>query len=173
MDHTKVYFISESFAKNNNYINENISWETISKEIPKMALLKIKPFLGGCFFDELLEKYNDRTLNDDERKLVDNYIRPALMSFVLYRINYNLSFNLTNKGLQSQFGDNSDSNDLATVSYIAGLDFDDANIYLSEMEKYLKKNYILFPTLSENSTDCGFDLCKTTVKKSSYGIRFI
>ncbi len=74
------------------------------------------PILGTTFYNDLLTKYNNQTLDPDEETLV-TFIQPIIAWRAAEDAVFGLSLQLKNKGLQTQFGDNSSSVDRGTIAF--------------------------------------------------------
>jgi hypothetical protein len=74
------------------------------------------PILGTTFYNDLLTKYNAQTLSPDEEDLVA-FIQPIIAWRAAEDAVFGLSLQLKNKGLQTQFGDNSSAVDRGTIAF--------------------------------------------------------
>jgi hypothetical protein len=109
------------------------------------------PILGTVFYDDLLTKYNAQTLDPDEEILVA-FIQPVIAWRSAEDAVFGLTYQLKNKGLQTQFGDNSSSVSRSEVAFGMEHYAQKASFFEMRLIKYLVKNKSLYPifTSTEN-----------------------
>jgi hypothetical protein len=101
-----LYFITETYLKNNTPITANVDVNNVTPYLATQAQLRIMPILGTTFYNDLLTKYNDSDICPDEED--SSSIHSAYYSMESSRrCCIWSSLQLKNKGLQTQFGDNS------------------------------------------------------------------
>jgi hypothetical protein len=111
-----LYFITETYLKNNTPITANVDVNNVTPYLATQAQLRIMPILGTTFYNDLLTKYNAQTLSPDEEDLVA-FIQPIIAWRAAEDAVFGLSLQLKNKGLQTQFGDNSSAVDRGTIAF--------------------------------------------------------
>ena len=163
------YFVGEKFIKNRTQLSKNIDFADISNNIEVAAVTYVREILGYTFFKDLLEKYNDQTLSGKEIDLVE-----IIKYIVAYRaadltIPF-LSFNIKNKGVQTQSGEFSQSVGLEILNYIRNEVKKFAHINENKLKEYLEENKEDFPIWKskenrsikspnlKDSGDIGFDI---------------
>ena len=146
-----LYFITETYLKTNTPITANVDVTDVTPYIATQAQLRVMPILGTVFYDDLLEKYNAQTLDPDEEILVA-FIQPVIAWRSAEDAVFGLTYQLKNKGLQTQFGDNSSSVSRSEVAFGMEHYAQKASFFEMRLIKYLVKNKALYPifTSTEN-----------------------
>ena len=141
-----IYFVTETFLKNKTHITQNVDAKDLAPFIPLAVKTYVQPILGYRFTEDLLEKFNDGLLSPDETELVE-FIQFVTAFYAAYDAIPNLTFRVSNKGVQSQFGDYTASEGVATVEYIRNNVMKFAKVHESNMRAFLelnKENYPLY-----------------------------
>ena len=99
-----LYFITENYLKTNTPITANVDVTDVTPYIATQSALRIQPILGTTFYNHLLAAYNAQTLTNDEITLVE-FIQPVIAWRSAEDAVFGLSYQLKNKGLQTQNGD--------------------------------------------------------------------
>lgn len=149
-----VYFVTEDYLKRKTPITKNVEASEIVPFIDVAAQTWMQNILGTVFFEDLLTKYNDQTLSSDEENLVKK-MQPAIAWRSATDCVIQLTYQLKNKGLQKQNGDNSESVELDEMGMVSRHYEEKAEFYEDFVFKHLKKNKDLFPvyTSDENKDD--------------------
>ena len=137
------YWITETYLKVNTPLTKNISADEILPNVKSNSDMYIKSILGSYFYDILLTKYNNQTLSVDETTLV-SYIQPIVAWRVAADCVFVLTYQLRNKGLQTQNGDNSESVDFNEVVFGMKHYNQKAEWYTNQLTEYLEINKLLF-----------------------------
>jgi hypothetical protein len=113
----------------------------------------VRNILGTHFYKDLLTKYNNQTMSPNELLLLDE-IQPAIAWKALSESVKTLSFQLKNKGVQTQFGDFMNSAEYKSVMYMVHDYSDKADFYLNRLSSFLTENRALYPVfLSAENKD--------------------
>jgi hypothetical protein len=146
-----LYFITETYLKTNTPITANVDVTDVTPYIATQAQLRVMPILGTVFYEDLLEKYNAQTLSNDEEALV-LFIQPVIAWRSAEDAIFGLTYQLKNKGLQQQFGDNSSSVSRSDVAFGMEHYAQKASFFEMRLIRYLVKNKAEFPifTSTEN-----------------------
>lgn len=139
-----LYFITETYLKTNTPITANVDVTDVTPYIKTQADLRVQPILGSVFYNYLLAEYNAQTLNPDEETLV-GFIQPVVAWRSAEDAIFGLTYQLKNKGLQTQFGDNSGSVSRAEVSFGMEHYAQKASFFEQRLIRYLLANKNLFP----------------------------
>lgn len=151
------FFITELYLKESTPITANVDVTDLLPWIETSAKLWIQPILGTYFFNDLLTKYNNQTLNSDEVALVQ-YIQPAIAWRSAADCVVGLSYQLKNKGIQIQNGENSSAASFEEVKFNIKHYEQKAQNFEQLLINYLKLNKDLYP---EFTSDLNKDsLCK-------------
>jgi len=139
-----IYFVTEQFLKEKTAITQNVDAKDLAPYISQSVKTYIKPILGYRFTEDLLTKYNANSLSADEMELVE-FIQYMVAFYSAYDAIPNISFRVSNKGIQSQFGDYSNSEGVATVEYIRNNVLKFAKINEGELRDFLALYKAKFP----------------------------
>ncbi len=139
-----LYFITENYLKTNTPITANVDVTDVTPYIATQAQLRVMPILGTTFFNYMLEVYNDQTATNDEEALI-KFIQPVIAWRSAEDAVFGLTYQLKNKGLQTQSGDYSSSVSQREVAF--GMDHyaQKASFFETRLIRYLLKNRNLFP----------------------------
>lgn len=150
-----LYFITETYLKTNTPITANVDVTDVTPYIKTQADLRVQPILGSVFYNALLADYNAQTLNPDEETLV-GFIQPVVAWRSAEDAVFGLTYQLKNKGLQTQFGDYSGSVSRAEVAFGMEHYAQKASFFEQRLIRYLLANKNLFPlftSLQNRDTD--------------------
>ena len=147
-----TYFVTLAWLKAYTPVSANIDETLIFPFVPTSSDLWIQPILGTYFYEYLLNAYNAQTLNNDETALVEK-IKYAIAWRTASEAPIGLTFQLKNKGLQTQNSDNSESVDLADAEAVELKYVKKAEFYENQVKKYLYKNKDLFPEYLSDLND--------------------
>jgi hypothetical protein len=153
-----IYFVTEQYIKTYTPITQNVDVNDFLPLIKSAADGYVRSYLGTYFYNDLLTKYNAQTLNPDEITLVQDYIKDAVAWRACSESVLTLSYQLKNKGIQSQSGDFSANPGFQPVSFISHHYRDKADFYDGRLKKYLLDNRDLYPEFIS-------DLNKDTILK--------
>jgi hypothetical protein len=150
-----LYFITENYLKTNTPITANVDVTDVTPYIATQAQLRVMPILGTTFFNYMLEVYNDQTATNDEETLI-KFIQPIIAWRSAEDAVFGLTYQLKNKGLQTQNGDFSSSVSQREVAFGMEHYAQKAAFFEERLIKYLIKNKKLFPefiSLENRDTD--------------------
>jgi hypothetical protein len=148
-----LYFITETYLKTNTPITANVDVTDVTPYIKTQADLRVQPILGSVFYNYLLAEYNAQTLNPDEETLV-GFIQPVVAWRSAEDAIFGLTYQLKNKGLQTQFGDNSGSVSRAEVAFGMEHYAQKASFFEQRLIRYLLANKNSFPLfISQENRD--------------------
>jgi len=157
-----TYFVTERYLKDNTTVSNNCDVKDVLINVKPVADMYTRSLLGTYFYNDLLTKYNNQTLNADETTLV-SIIQPTIAWKAASESVITLTYQLKNKGAQVQTGEYSSNPEYKEVMFLVHHYSDKADFYLNRLSVYLYDNKDLFPEfLSNSNTD-------STVKKSCDG----
>lgn len=139
-----IYFVTEEFLKTKTHVTKNVDASDLSPFIPLAVKTYVQPILGYRFTEELLTKFNAGTTTAEEDELIE-FIQFVTAFYAAYDAAPNISFKITNKGIQSQSGDYSASDGIAAVEYIRTNILKFAKVHESNMRAFLELNKAYFP----------------------------
>jgi len=139
-----LYFITETYLKVNTPITANVDVTDVTPYVATQAALRIQPILGTTFYNHMLAAYNAQTLTPDEVDLVE-FIQPVIAWRSAEDAVFGLTYQLKNKGLQTQSGDYSASVSRNEVAF--GMDHyaQKASFFEQRLIRWLLTNKALFP----------------------------
>jgi hypothetical protein len=143
-----IYFVTETFLKANTHITQNVDAKDLAPFIPMSIKTYVQPILGYNFTNDLLTKYNAGTTSAEEDELIE-FIQYVTAFYAAYDAIPNLSFRVSNKGLQSQSGDYSASEGIQAVEYIRNNVLKFAKVYEGNMRAFLELNKDEFPLYTD------------------------
>jgi len=139
-----IYFVTEQFIKTKTHITQNVDAKDLAPYIEMSVKTYVQPILGYNFTNDLLTKFNAGTLSAEEDELVE-FIQYVTAFYSAYDAVPNLSFRISNKGIQSQSGDYSASESISAVEYIRNNILKFAKVYEGNMRAFLELNKNDFP----------------------------
>lgn len=139
-----IYFATEKDFREKTNIHKNVDWSEISPNISEASNIYVRPILGKKFYDDLLTKFNASTLSPDEQKIVDIVQRIVVYRSTDLALTW-ITFKPTNKGVQQQFGENSQSATLEILKYVRNQAKNMATIHEKELQKTLERDHKLYP----------------------------
>jgi hypothetical protein len=142
------YFITETYLKTNTPITANVDVTDVTPYIATQAQLRVMPILGTLFYNYLLAAYNAQSLNPDEETLV-GFIQPVIAWRSAEDAVFGLTYQLKNKGLQTQFGDFSASVGRSEVAFGMEHYAQKASFFEQRLIRYLVANRDLFPEFTD------------------------
>ena len=145
----QIYFVTENYLKVNTPINANVDIKEVLPLVKGAADMFTQHTLGSYFYNDLLVKYNAQTLSTDEQVLVA-LMQPSIAWRACADAVIELSFQLKNKGIQTQSGDFSASGESKMVQFMNRHYSQKAEFYEQEMWKYLIKNKALYPEFTSS-----------------------
>lgn len=141
-----VLLISEMFLKNNTVINTNVEFKQLRPTIMAVQDMQIQQAIGSPMFEELKTQVDTATLTAANTTLIEDYLQPAIMYWVLADSPLLLSYKITNKGVVSLNSDNAVNASLSEVNYLAQNYKKKAEWYTERVTTYLCANHVLYPT---------------------------
>ena len=127
-------------------ITSNVDASDFTPLIQFASKAFIKKQIGSYFFDDLLTKYNNQTLNADETELVE-IMQFAIAWRATAEAVLSLTYQLKNKGLQKQNDDNSESVEKDETTFMYDNYIQKAQYFELELKQFLidnKNNYPVY-----------------------------
>lgn len=170
----KIYFVTEQRLKDFTTILGNVDTKLFMPLIPTNADMWIKPRTGIFFFNHLLDTWNvDRengtnNLTNEETELI-SLIQQSLIWRTASDIVITSHSQITNKGPQKQYGDNSTSLSITELGLLTRQYTSKAEFYDQRIVNYIWtcKNEKLFPQFTDKK-NMGYNVDLYPNKKSSY-----
>lgn len=140
-----VYFCTPEYLKSNTTINQNVDVNDVVPLIKTAAQFKVKSYIGTYFFNDLLAKFNAQTLNAAEEILVQEFMKPAIAWRAASEAVINTSYQVKNKGVQTQSGEYSASPEYKAIMFLFHHYTDKADYYDKKLCDYLHENREEYP----------------------------
>src|ERR1017187_6849074 len=129
-------------------ISQNIDDNLFTSYLQLTEIKHILPVLGPLLYTDIVNKFNSQTLNQIETTLV-GMIQIPLAFYVVNSILPMLTYTITEKGLQSQVGVNSDNVDnkgeSVNLTYVRKELTNNGEYFLQQINEFLNSNTALFP----------------------------
>jgi hypothetical protein len=154
-----IYFLTENYLKDKTPITRNIDAADITPFVYTASDMFIKDILGSYFYDDILDKYNNQSLDPDETVLV-SLIQPTVAWYAASFAVKGVHYSLRNKGIQLQDGENSTAASQNEVVMTSKDYKQTADFYAERLRKYLILNKDLFSVFTDrlNTQSCLTDI---------------
>jgi hypothetical protein len=139
-----IYFVTENYLKTKTPITQNVAANDVMVFVEPSACAWMQSILGTYFFNHLLDAYNNQTLNADEQLLVAK-IQPAVAWRAASDCVLGLTYQLKNKGLQKQNGDNSEAVELNETQFVMRHYEQKAEWFEAMVRKFILLNKVDYP----------------------------
>lgn len=138
-----IYFVTETYLKNNTPITKNVDVKDVTPYIRPASDMRVQSILGSYFYEYLLTQYNAQNLSNDEETLVEK-IQPVVAWRAAENAAFGLSYQLKNKGVQTQFGDYSQNVTQSEIAFVMDHYGQMAAFFEKRLTNYLLENKDLF-----------------------------
>jgi hypothetical protein len=139
-----IYFVTETYLKNNTPITKNVDVKDVTPYIRPASDMRVQSILGSYFYEYLLGLYNAQNLSANEELLVEK-IQPVVAWRAAENAAFGLSYQLKNKGIQSQFGDYSQNVTQSEVAFVMDHYGQMAAFFEKRLTNFLLENKDLYP----------------------------
>lgn len=148
----KVYFVSETYVKNNTPINLNVEQQLINLAIYDAQVLHVQMVLGSNLYKKLETLISTGDISDpanvNYKTLLDDYVQPAVAQWALAECIPYIRYKIMNKSVSGQNSDNSTPIDLEELKYLQASLSNKAEFYTQRVADYVMANMTLFPEYS-------------------------
>lgn len=135
----KILFITPQTIKERTGLHANVDEKLVNPEIMTAQDMFIHPALGTGLYNRLLDGIENNNLTDIEQDLIDTYITPTLVYYVLGELPMGLSFQFYNKGLIRKTGTEQIDPSAADLVDVADRYKARAEWYKNRLIKYVKE----------------------------------
>ena len=142
-----ILFISVNTIKERTGLHNNLDEKLINPEILTAQDIYILPALGTALYNRLQDGIQNSDLTNAESVLLDTYIVPTLVYYVMSELPMGLSYQFYNKGLIRKSGDGQDNPSAAEIIDVADRYRTRAEFYKQRLVKYLidRSGFNTFP----------------------------
>lgn len=141
-----IYFCTERYLKLYGMITSNVDASDFTPLIQFASKAFVKKQIGSYFFNDLLTKYNNQSLSENETELVE-VMQFAIAWRATAEAALSLTYQLKNKGLQKQNDESSESVDKEEATFIYNQYIQKAIYFEAELKQFLidnKNNYPVY-----------------------------
>ena len=140
-----VIFISEQALKDNSIINENVDMKVLLPTI-KLAQEKFMlPILGTGLYNEIKTQVSAATVSVLNKTLLDDYIQPALIWWIMAEAPMPLTYKFMNKSVATRSSENASAASLNDLLKLEERFKDNAEWYSQRITNYLLENSTSYP----------------------------
>jgi hypothetical protein len=134
-----ILFISVDTIKDRTGLHNNVDEKLVNPEILASQDMYILPALGSALYDRLQTGIQLNNLTPSETSLLDTYITPTLVYYVMSELPMGLSYQFYNKGLIRKSGEGQENPSAAEMIDVADRYKGRAEFYKQRLVKYLKQ----------------------------------
>lgn len=157
------YLISTENLKKKGLIHQNTDTKVLSVAIQRVQDKVIQPALGSILYRALLTRVEGNDWNANYRTLMDDYVTPALVAWVDYKVSKLTHTKITNKTTGSLNDDEMTSASKQEVDEFRAELKSDANFYIKRLIGFLKDDCgTIYTEYTEAITRTNHDLKKDT-----------
>lgn len=134
-----ILFISVDTIKDRTGLHNNVDEKLVNPEILASQDMYILPALGSALYDRLQTGVQLNNLTPTETSLLDTYITPTLVYYVMSELPMGLSYQFYNKGMIRKSGEGQENPSAAEMIDVADRYKGRAEFYKQRLVKYLKQ----------------------------------
>lgn len=152
-----ILFISEQTIKDSSFLSDNVDPKQLLPTVKAVQDRFILPLLGSKLYKKLQELVNadPATVPDPYKALLDDYIRDALLWYVLANLPWPLMFKFLNKGVMVRTAETAQPASFSDVQAMASYCKDFAEDYAQKAINHMKASGGTYPEYE--NPDCGID----------------
>jgi len=147
----RTLLIGAQYVKDNSVIDENTDDRLLLDTIWTAQREHIKPLLGTDLYNDIESKAAAATLAGTDLTLVNTYIAPCLVKWVMFEMTLIQSYKYRNKGVVQQNSENSSPASYEDLSHLFDMWRDKAEMFGEDLINYLLANTSSFPLYLTNS----------------------
>jgi len=143
-----VIFISEQALKDNSIINENVDMKVLLPVIKLAQEKYMLPILGTGLYNELKTQITAASITVLNKTLLDDYIQPALIWWIMSEAPMPLTYKFMNKSVATRSSENANAASLNDLLKLEERFKDNAEWYSQRITNYLLQNIQSYPLYS-------------------------
>lgn len=147
----RTLLIDMDYIKDNSILDDNVDERLMVDALWTAQREYIKPILGTDLYNDIITKAAAATLASNDLILVNTYIAPCLLKYLMYEMTPILAFKYRNKGVVQQNSENSSSVNFDELNHLMNRWKDKAEMFGNDTINYLCANDTLFPLYSSNT----------------------
>lgn len=137
-----ILFVSVNTIKERTGVHNNLDEKLINPEILASQDMYILPCLGTALYNRLQDGIQNDNLSSLESEILDTYITPTLVYYVLSELPMGLSYQFYNKGLIRKSGDGQENPSASDMIDVADRYKSRAEFYKQRLVKFLKEKAV-------------------------------
>lgn len=149
-----ILIVTEAYIKEHTIIPSNVDSKLITPAIKDCQNLYIHKILGSALFYEIASQISGNTVSVLNRTLINDYITPCLMAYVLYEVAPMINYQFTNKNIATKDSESSKPLTLDEIKFIMDRLLNKAEWYGERVINFLKENYEDYPLYKNPGTGC-------------------
>lgn len=152
---SSTLFISCDYLKRNSSISNNVDDSLLKPLIALSQDRYVEPILGSVLMAKIVSdiQANAYTASTVYRTLLETYVQPMIVQYVLVEGVYNIHNQIDNKGILNKHSEMSEKAEASAINRMSDQALQNGNFYGERLIKYLRANYTLFPELNPTNTD--------------------
>lgn len=140
-----VIFISEQALKDSSIINENVDMKLLLPTIKLAQEKYVLPILGTALYNELKTQITNATLTVLNETLLDDYIQPCLIWWIMAESPMPLTYKFMNKSVATRSSENANAASLNDLLKLEERFKDNAEWYSQRITNYLLEKSTQYP----------------------------
>lgn len=150
---SKYLIVGTQYLRDNTIINDNVDAQVLQPIIRAAQTKYIQQVIGDSLYSKIIADIQSNTISGNYKILVDDYIIPVLLQYIVYEAVPFMTFKFRNKSISKQGSDNSTPAELTDLEYLRNNILPTAQFYAERLRNYLCNNSSLFPEYTQYSTD--------------------
>ena len=147
----RTLLIDMEYISDNSILDENVDQRLMVDALWTAQREYIKPLLGTDLYDDIITKAAAGTLAGNDLILVNTYIAPCLLKYLVFEMTPILAYKYRNKGVVQQTSENSQATSFDDLNHLLNRWRDKAEMFAQDTISYLSANSTLFPLYTSNS----------------------
>jgi len=147
----RTLLIDMDYIKQNSILDENVDERLMVDALWTAQREYILPILGTDLFNDIITKAAAGTLAGNDLVLVNTYIAPCLLKYLVFEMTPILAYKYRNKGVVQQNSENSQATSFDDLNHLLNRWRDKAEMFANDIISYLCANSTLFPLYTSNS----------------------
>lgn len=146
-------FLTTTYLKENTPVDTNVDEHLLKQAIKDAQELYIKDLIGSGLYDAICTQVNAETVTAANATLVQTYIAPCLINYIMYESAEIISYQILNKGIQTRNSDNSNPADINQITAMMNRWKDKAEAYGVKLQDFLCANENDYPLFRNPGND--------------------
>lgn len=145
---TPINLISEKYIKDNSTIDENVDVKLVMPFVRMAQDKYLEKLLTKDLINEIYDQVRNNNLSQQNRDLLNFYVSPCLLWYVIKESTPYLLFKYRNKAISTQGGDQSNPINHYEMESLVNKANDNANSYAYRLTEFLYENRLTYTLYS-------------------------